>query len=69
VVNVDAVVLAEAPRLSPYIEAMRERLAGALGIQPGQVGIKATTMEGLGPVGRGDGIAAQAVALLRRAEA
>ncbi len=69
VVNVDAVVLAEAPRLSPYVETMRERLAGALGVQPGQVGIKATTTEGLGPVGRGDGIAAQAVALLRRAEA
>lgn len=67
VVNVDAVVLAEAPRLAPFVEAMTERLAGALGIHPGQVGIKATTMEGLGPIGRGDGIAAQAVALVRRA--
>ncbi len=67
VVNVDAVVLAEAPRLAPFVEAMKERLAGALGVHSGQVGIKATTTEGLGPIGRGDGIAAQAVALVRRA--
>ncbi len=66
VVNVDAVVLAEAPRLAPFVEAMMERLAGALGVHPGQVGIKATTLEGLGPIGRGEGIAAQAVALVRR---
>lgn len=66
VVNVDAVVLAEAPHLAPFVESMRERLAGALGVDPGQVGIKATTMEGLGPIGRGDGIAAQAVALVQR---
>ncbi|MGQ0572206.1 MAG: 2-C-methyl-D-erythritol 4-phosphate cytidylyltransferase [Armatimonadota bacterium] len=66
VVNVDAVVLAEAPRLAPFADTMRERLAAALGLDPGQVGIKATTGKGLGPVGRGDGIAAQAVTLLRR---
>ncbi len=66
VVNVDAIVLAETPRVAPFVETMVERLAGALGVRPGQVGVKATTMEGLGPIGRGDGIAAQAVALVRR---
>jgi 2-C-methyl-D-erythritol 4-phosphate cytidylyltransferase/2-C-methyl-D-erythritol 2,4-cyclodiphosphate synthase len=66
VVNVDALVCAEAPHLAPHLEAMRERLAGALGIAPACVGIKATTWEGLGAAGRGDGITAQAVALLRR---
>jgi 2-C-methyl-D-erythritol 2,4-cyclodiphosphate synthase len=65
VTNVDAVLQAEAPLLAPFVEAMRECLAGALGIMVGQVGIKATTMEGLGPIGRGEGIAAQAVVLLR----
>lgn len=66
VVNVDAVVCAEEPRLAPHAEAMRERLAGALGVTPACVGVKATTWEGLGAAGRGDGITAQAVALLRR---
>ncbi|OFX26925.1 MAG: hypothetical protein A2Z07_04685 [Armatimonadetes bacterium RBG_16_67_12] len=68
VANVDAVVLAEAPRLEPHVETMRSRLASVLGIVPGRVGIKATTGEGLGPVGRGEGIAAHAVALLSRAK-
>ncbi|MBM3471102.1 MAG: 2-C-methyl-D-erythritol 2,4-cyclodiphosphate synthase [Armatimonadetes bacterium] len=68
IVNVDAVVLAEAPMLAPHIEAMRARLAGALGIGADQIGIKATTAEGMGPVGRGEGIEARAVALLRKAE-
>lgn len=68
IVNVDAVVLAEAPRLAPYIEAMRARLAKALGIRPDQIGIKATTAEGMGPVGRGEGMEARAVALLRKVE-
>jgi len=67
VLNVDAVVCAEAPRLAPFVAAMRGRLAEALGVPAEVVGIKATTAEGLGAVGRGDGIAAQAVALLRRA--
>jgi 2-C-methyl-D-erythritol 4-phosphate cytidylyltransferase/2-C-methyl-D-erythritol 2,4-cyclodiphosphate synthase len=66
VVNVDAVVCAHAPRLAPYVEAMRDRLAETLGIAPGCVGIKATTWEGLDAAGRGEGITAQAVALLRR---
>ncbi|MDR7519815.1 MAG: 2-C-methyl-D-erythritol 4-phosphate cytidylyltransferase [Armatimonadota bacterium] len=65
VVNVDAVVQAESPRLSPFVAAMRERLAGALGVEPERVAVKATTGEGLGPIGREEGIAAQAVALLQ----
>lgn len=68
VVNVDAIVLAEAPRLAPYVEAMRSRLAVALGVEPGQIGIKAGTAEGMGPIGRGEGIESHAVALLRRVE-
>jgi 2-C-methyl-D-erythritol 4-phosphate cytidylyltransferase/2-C-methyl-D-erythritol 2,4-cyclodiphosphate synthase len=68
VANVDAVVLAEAPRLEPHVEAMRSRLALVLGIASDRVGIKATTGEGLGPVGRGEGIAAHAVALLSPVE-
>ncbi len=67
VVSVDAVVLAEAPRLEPYRDRMRARLAAALGVRPDQVNVKATTAEGLGAVGREEGIAAQAVATLRRA--
>ncbi len=68
IVNVDTVVLAEAPHLAPYIEAMRARLAKAMGIEPDQIGIKASTAEGMGPVGRGEGIEARAVALLRKVE-
>ena len=64
IVNVDAVVLAEAPRLQPHLEAMRAALAAALGIPRGSVGLKAKRLEGLGAVGRREGIMAQAVALL-----
>lgn len=64
VVNVDVTVVAEAPRLSPHVEEMRRRLAGALGVDPSRVGVKATTTEGMGFAGRGEGIAALAVALL-----
>ncbi len=63
-VNVDATVIAEAPKLSPHIDAMRAVLAGALGLDVGAVSVKATSSERLGPVGRGEGIAALAVALL-----
>jgi 2-C-methyl-D-erythritol 2,4-cyclodiphosphate synthase len=62
--NVDTVVVAEAPRLAPHIHAMRARLAGALGIAVERVSVKATTDEGLGPVGRREAIAARAVALI-----
>lgn len=64
VAHVDAVVLAEAPRLASHMGEMRARLAAALGIEPPSVSIKATTTEGLGAIGRGEGIAAQAVATL-----
>lgn len=66
-VNVDCSLLCERPRISPHREAMRERLAGALGLSPPDVGIKATTNEGLGFVGAGEGIAAYAVALIEKA--
>lgn len=64
VVNVDATVVAEAPKLSPYIGAMRSALAKALGVGDDAVSVKATTADRLGAVGRGEGIAALAVALL-----
>ena len=63
--NVDATVIAERPRLRPFIERMRMRIASALGISEGQVSVKATTQDGLGAVGRGEGIAAMAVALIK----
>ena len=62
--NVDATALAQRPRLAPHIPLMRERLASAMGIAPGQVSVKATTEEGLGFTGAGEGIAAHAVALV-----
>jgi 2-C-methyl-D-erythritol 2,4-cyclodiphosphate synthase len=64
--NVDAVVVCERPKLAPHIDAMRAHLASDLGIAPDAVGVKATTSEGLGFTGRGEGIAAQAVVLLER---
>jgi 2-C-methyl-D-erythritol 2,4-cyclodiphosphate synthase len=65
VVNVDCTVVMEAPRLAPYRQAIRERLARALGLSPTRVNVKATTGEGLGFIGRGEGVAALAVASLR----
>ncbi len=64
IVNVDAVVLAEAPRLQRHLEEMRVSLAAALGVLPSCVGLKAKRLEGLGAVGRREGIMAQAVVLL-----
>ena len=65
--NVDATIVAQAPKMAPHIEAMRERLAGALGLRVGQVNVKAKTAEKLGPVGRGEAIEARAVCLLAAA--
>ncbi|NJL48893.1 MAG: 2-C-methyl-D-erythritol 2,4-cyclodiphosphate synthase [Leptolyngbyaceae cyanobacterium SM2_5_2] len=62
--NIDSVIVAEQPKLKPHIQAMRSRLAEVLAIAPDQVGVKATTNEALGPVGRQEGIAVYAVALL-----
>lgn len=62
--NVDATVLAQRPKLAPHIPLMRQRLAAAMGIGPEQVSVKATTEEGLGFTGTGEGMAAHAVALL-----
>jgi len=64
--NVDATVIAEEPVLNPHLDAMRERLADRLGIEAGQVSVKAKTNEGVGPEGRGEAISAHAVVLLER---
>ena len=68
VVNIDATVLAQAPKLAPYIEEMRRRIAEALGLNYDCVSVKATTEEGLGFTGEGRGIAAHAVALIEKTE-
>jgi 2-C-methyl-D-erythritol 2,4-cyclodiphosphate synthase len=64
VANVDAVVICERPRIRDHRDAMRENLAGALGVEPSRVSVRGTTTERLGFAGRGEGIAAQAVCLL-----
>jgi 2-C-methyl-D-erythritol 2,4-cyclodiphosphate synthase len=65
VVNIDSTIVAEKPRMQEYIEPMRERLAQALGVPAGRVSVKASTANSLGPIGRGEGIAAHAVALIQ----
>ena len=65
--NIDATVIAQRPKLAPFLDEMRQKLAATLGISPDFVNVKATTEEGLGFSGRGEGIAAHAVALLERA--
>jgi 2-C-methyl-D-erythritol 2,4-cyclodiphosphate synthase len=62
--NIDSTVIAQAPRLAPYVDAMRERIAAALDLAPALVNVKAKTAEKLGPVGQGLAIEARAVALL-----
>lgn len=62
--NADATLIAQAPRMAPHIPAMRQHIAADLALDPGRVNIKATTTERLGYIGRGEGIAVHAVALL-----
>lgn len=62
IVNVDATVIAQEPKIGPHVDQMKEKIAEALGISMGKVGVKATTNELLGFIGRGEGISAMAVA-------
>lgn len=62
--NIDSTIIAQRPKLAPYRPAMAENIEKALGLEPGQVSVKATTEEGLGFTGTGEGISAQAIALL-----
>ncbi|MGF1615120.1 MAG: 2-C-methyl-D-erythritol 2,4-cyclodiphosphate synthase [Gammaproteobacteria bacterium] len=64
--NADIVVIAQAPKLAPYIDSMRSNLAADLNVSPEHISIKATTTEGMGFTGRGEGIAAQAIVLIKR---
>jgi 2-C-methyl-D-erythritol 2,4-cyclodiphosphate synthase len=68
VVNVDVTVVAETPKIGPHVEAMRARLAEALGISPRNVSVKGKSNEGMGWIGRGEGIAVFAVAAVDRVE-
>lgn len=67
-VNLDCVVAAQRPKLAPYKDGMRHAIAGVLGVNPNQIGVKAKTGEGVGPVGLEEAIEARSVALLRRVE-
>lgn len=66
VVNIDATLIAEAPKIGPHLEAMREKLCDSLGIEASQVGLKATTNEGMGAIGREEGMCAMAVASIEQ---
>jgi len=68
VVNIDVTIMAQSPKLSPFIAEMRRRISQALGMERARVTVKATTTNGLGFIGNGEGMAAQAVALIRKAE-
>lgn len=65
-INVDATLILEQPKILPYVDQMRENIAGALGVQPERISLKATTGEEMGFVGRGEGAAAHAVATIVR---
>jgi 2-C-methyl-D-erythritol 2,4-cyclodiphosphate synthase len=69
IVNVDSTVIAEEPRLQPHLQKMRQKLSASLKISLGDVNVKATSPEGLGALGRKEGIAAQAVALIEETSA
>lgn len=62
--NIDATIIAQAPKMRPYIDTMRDNIAKALGVEVSQINVKATTEEGLGFTGTGDGISSQAVCML-----
>ena len=64
--NADCVLVGEEPRLAPHRDAMRDALAGAMAVPADRIAVRATTTDGLGFTGRGEGLAAQAVALLAR---
>ncbi len=66
--NIDLTVITEEPRIQPHVEAIKANLARTLHLKPSMIGIKATTMEGKGPIGRGEGLAVQAVVLLTQTE-
>jgi 2-C-methyl-D-erythritol 2,4-cyclodiphosphate synthase len=68
IVDVDSVLVLELPKVAPYRQEMRDRLSGAIGIDVDNVGVKATTTEGLGLTGRAEGVAAYAVVLIERAQ-
>ena len=69
IVNIDCSLIAEAPKIGPHLQAMRARLSQTLQIPPRRIGVKATTNEGLGFIGKGEGIAAMAVASIEQVEA
>lgn len=66
VVNIDATIIAQAPKIQPHVSAMKKNLGSDIGIEEDRINIKATTTERLGYIGQGEGIAAEAVALLQR---
>jgi 2-C-methyl-D-erythritol 2,4-cyclodiphosphate synthase len=66
VVNVDATVIVEAPKIAPHVPVMRQKIANAIGVSESSVSLKATTNEKLGPIGRGEGIAAMAIATVEQ---
>ena len=68
IINLDCIIFAQKPKITPHKQPMRSRLAEVLSIQPDQVGIKAKTGEAVGPVGRGEAIMTQCVALLQRGQ-
>ena len=69
IVNIDCSLIVEAPKIGPHLQAMRARLSQTLQIPPRRIGVKATTNEGLGFIGKGEGIAAMAVASIQQIEA
>jgi 2-C-methyl-D-erythritol 2,4-cyclodiphosphate synthase len=66
VINIDATVIAEAPKLAPHVPAMRQKIAQAISLSESNVSVKATTNESLGAIGRGEGIAAMAIATVEQ---